>query len=43
MYDGYWWAATDTVAEKAEQEPWKSANDAMFTKSQASNLTDAST
>lgn len=43
MNDGYWWSATDIVAEKAEQEPWKSANEVVVIKNQASNLNVAST
>jgi hypothetical protein len=38
MYGGYLWPRTTTVADKAQQEPLKAADEAMITKRQASNL-----
>jgi hypothetical protein len=38
MYGGYLWPRNATVAEKAQQEPRKVADESVVTKSQASNL-----
>jgi len=42
MYSGYLWPRTATVVQRAQHEPRKVADEAMVTKSQASNLLEVS-